>query len=50
MSNEDNAAMLKAEFENLVQGEEFHESFEELALEYSTSLPCMSFILSHPYN
>lgn len=41
MSDYDNGAMLKAELENLVQGEAFREAFEELALEYSTPLPGM---------
>ena len=39
-SPDENAAMLKAEFENLVQGETFRKGFEELAKEYNTSLPC----------
>ena len=38
-SSEENACVLRAEYENLVQGEAFHEGFEELAPEYNTSLP-----------
>jgi hypothetical protein len=38
-SSEENARLLRVEYENLVQGEAFPEGFEELALEYNTSLP-----------
>ena len=38
-SSEENTHGLQAEYENLVQGEAFHEGFEESALEYNTSLP-----------
>lgn len=38
-SSDENAHVLQVEYENLVQGEAFREGFEELALEYSTSLP-----------
>ena len=38
-SKEENARLLRGEFENLVQGEAFREGFNELALEYETSLP-----------
>ena len=35
----ENASVLEAEFENLVQGEAFRSGFEALAQEYGTSLP-----------
>ena len=38
-SSIENASILEAEFENLVQGEAFRSSFEDLAQEYGTSLP-----------
>jgi hypothetical protein len=38
-SPEKNAWILEAEFENMVQGEVFQSGFENLALEYETSLP-----------
>ena len=38
-SSTDNASILEAEFENLVQGEAFRSGFEDLAQEYETSLP-----------
>lgn len=38
-SSIENSCVLKAEFENLVQGEAFRSSFEDLAQEYGTSLP-----------
>jgi hypothetical protein len=38
-SSIENASVLKAEFENLVQGEAFRSGFEDLALEHETSLP-----------
>lgn len=41
-SKEENARLLWGEFENLVQDEAFWEGFNELALEYETSLPCKS--------
>ena len=41
-SKEENAHLLQGEFENPVQGEAFWEGFNELALEYKTSLPCKS--------
>ncbi|KAF8811671.1 hypothetical protein BYT27DRAFT_7088937 [Phlegmacium glaucopus] len=45
-SSEENACVLQVEYENLVQGEAFREGFEELALEYSTSLPKFRFNLT----
>ncbi|KAM6501725.1 hypothetical protein JOM56_001702, partial [Amanita muscaria] len=44
-SSEENARVLQVEYENLVQGEAFREGFEELALEYGTSLPKFRFNL-----
>ena len=38
-SSIENACILEAEFENLVQGEAFRSGFEDLAQEYGTSLP-----------
>jgi hypothetical protein len=38
-SSIENSSVLEAEFENLVQGEEFRSGFEDLAREYGTSLP-----------
>lgn len=38
-SSIENACVLRAEFENLVQGEAFRSGFEDLAREYGTSLP-----------
>jgi hypothetical protein len=38
-SSIENSRVLEAEFENLVQGEEFRGGFEALAREYGTSLP-----------
>ena len=39
----ENRRILRAEFENLVQGESFREGFEDLGLEYSVSLSSVSF-------
>lgn len=55
-SSEENARVLQVEYENLVQGEAFREGFEELALEYNTSLPSEYIwdlqyeLISHPDN
>jgi len=45
-SSEENARVLQVEYENLVQGEAFREGFEELTLEYNTSLPKFRFNLA----
>ena len=41
--SEENARILRMEYENLVQGEAFREGFEELAREYKTPLPSKHF-------
>ena len=49
----ENECMLKEEYENLVQGEEFRKSFEEHAQECDTPTACMSatfFILFLKFN
>jgi hypothetical protein len=35
----ENRRMLRAEYENLVQGESFRKGFEDLGLEYSVLMP-----------